>query len=65
MISEIKEYSIKCDKCHSYLEYPDTHSLVSYRGHTIFEDTRKNIETVAINYGWTINTNKHICSDCK
>jgi hypothetical protein len=65
MITKITEYNIKCDKCKNHLVYPDTHPLTSYRGHSINEDSYKNIEIVAIQFNWEINVNKHICPNCK
>ena len=65
MTIEIKEYAIKCNKCDSYLEYPQDSSLIAYRGHFIKEDTRINIEIVAKQFNWNIDNNNHLCPNCK
>ena len=65
MIRISKEYSIKCDNCFESLEYPDDHVLVSFRGHTLTEGNAEHIKEVAIEYGWNIDSDSHLCPNCK
>jgi|TARA_R110000822_G_scaffold275189_2_gene397359 hypothetical protein len=64
MIYLRKDYGITCNKCGEPLEYPmDDPTMISHRGHSIYEDTRENIKEVAKDYGW--DNEKELCTKCK
>jgi len=65
MVSSITNIMIYCDGCGATLEHPETSSVISFRGTTVYEDTDINIKIVAKDYGWDINDLNHLCTKCK
>ena len=64
MISKFVDYVIKCDNCYEFLRHPSDSSVLSFRDETVREDSIENIKSVAKDYGWTIDGNKAICTNC-
>ena len=65
MIRRSVEYSISCDACGESLEYKKDHPLTSYHYHAMTEGNPEHIKEVAESYGWSINSEVHLCEECK
>lgn len=64
MIRKFIDFVVKCDSCHEFLIHPEDSSVLSFKGETVREDSVENIKEVAKDYGWLVNENKTICTNC-